>query len=475
MLLGHSLLLSLATAGLSTLVGVPLGVLLGKSDLPMRGMLTLIFAAPLLIPPYILAVAWFSIAGRTGLVSRHLPDAWSQAISAQFFGLAGCVWVLTSVLMPVAMLLTMAFLRIVNPHLENAGRLVAGWPSVLYRITLPLMFPVIAFAAILTFLLSLGEVGVPMYLRYPVYPVESLIQFAAFYDFRAATTAATPLLFITLVILALQTGLQQRVLDLGRRTPKGEETKIALDRWRFPLLVLVLALAFTLVAAPLLALIAQSSSAEAYREAFSRAGASILRSIAFAAAGATLLAILGFFWGYLAARRTLSLWWFNEWLALFLFALPGSIIGIGLIGLWNTGATGFIYATPLIIIMGYVAQYAILPMRVISASLGAVPKSLEDAARLSGAGWFMTLRRIVLPLAKRGLIAAWLIAYVFAVRDAAISIVVYPPGQDTLPVRILTLMANGAPSLIAALCVMMIAVTMVPLGIAALWLGARRP
>jgi iron(III) transport system permease protein len=55
--------------------------------------------------------------------------------------------------------------------------------------------------------------------------------------------------------------------------------------------------------------------------------------------------------------------------------------------------------------------------------------------------------------------------------------VVYPPGSDTLPIRILTLMANGAPSLIAALCIILIAITLLPLGVAGLWLkvGTKRP
>ena len=66
-------------------------------------------------------------------------------------------------------------------------------------------------------------------------------------------------------------------------------------------------------------------------------------------------------------------------------------------------------------------------------------------------------------LAKRGLIGAWIIAYIFCLRDLGITLVVYPPGFDTLPVRILTLMANGTPSLIAALCVILIAVTLLPL------------
>ena len=83
----------------------------------------------------------------------------------------------------------------------------------------------------------------------------------------------------------------------------------------------------------------------------------------------------------------------------------------------------------------------------------------------------MTLWHIVVPMAKRGLVAAWIGGYVFCLRDLGISMVVYPPGSDTLPVRILTLMANGAPSLIAALCVILIVATLLPLGLVVLWQG----
>ena len=477
LLMSHSLQLAFLTASLATLIGVPLGVLLGKTDLPWRGALTLVFAAPLLIPSYVLAVAWLSMVGRTGLLGGILPEAWSREIASAFFGLFGCTFVLAAAFMPIATLLTIAFLRNINPELENAGRLVSGWLGVLARITLPVVAPAIVFAAVLIFLLSLGEIGVPMYLRFPVYPVETLTQFAAFYDLRAATVTAAPLLLVTLAVLGLQNRLHKRVLQLGRRTPRGEAVQITLGIWRLPLFALVLAFAAVVVAVPLGALAVQSFSVDAYALAFARAGDSILRSLAFAAAGASLLAGLGFFWGYLAERRTLFLWWTNEWIALLLLALPGSVIGIGLISLWNTKATSFIYASPAILILGYLAQYAILPTRVVAASLHAVPRSLEQAAWLSGAGWIATLRLIVAPLARRGLVAAWLISFVFALRDVAISIVVYPPGADTLPVRILTLMANGAPSVIAALCIILIAVTLLPLAAAGLWLkfGVARP
>ena len=222
-----------------------------------------------------------------------MSETWSQQISSAFFGFFGCAFVLATAFTPIAMLLTIAFLRTVNTQLENAGRLVSAWPTILIRITLPLIAPAIGFAAVLIFLLSLGEIGVPMYLHFPVYPVETLTQFAAFYDFRAATVAAAPLLLVTIIILGLQIGLQRRVLELGRRTSGGEAIIIPLGSWRLPLFFVVLAFAIVVVAMPLGGLVVQSSSLDIYAMAVARAGDSIARSISFAATSATFLAVLG--------------------------------------------------------------------------------------------------------------------------------------------------------------------------------------
>jgi iron(III) transport system permease protein len=470
LLMGHSVLLSLFVTFFATVVGVPLGVLLGKTDLPLRRSFVVLFTLPLLIPPYVIAVAWFSALGKGSWIISALAPATSELLMSALFGLYGCVGVLFTAFMPIVMLLTIAFLGAVNPRLENAGRLVARWPAVLWRITLPLIVPAILFAAVLVFLLTLGEVGVPTFLRYPVYPVETLTQFAAFYDFGAATAAAIPMFSVTLVILVLEYRLlRNRALELRAATFSGERTPIELGRWRLPLFGVVLSLALVTVVVPVAVLFVQSSSLSAFAEAFSRASDSIVRSLAFAAIGATVLTVLGFFCGYLIYNRTLPLWRSVDALALFLFTLPGTIIGIGLISLWNTPMTNVIYSTPAIIILGYLAQYAVLPMRMTTAILERIPPSLEQAAQLCGVSWFLTLRQIVAPLAKRGLITVWAVGYVFCLRDLGITMVVYPPGSDTLPVRILTLMANGAPSLIAALCVILIVVTLLPLGVVGLW------
>jgi len=157
-----------------------------------------------------------------------------------------------------------------------------------------------------------------------VYPVEILTQFAAFYDFSAATAAAIPMLIITAMILVLEIRLLHTfVLELSAATIGGRNPPIELGLWRFPLFGLALVWTLVTVALPIAVLIVQSASLSAFADAFSRASDSILRSVVFAVIGATLLTLLGFFCGYLIQNRTLPLWRSIDAFALFLFTLPG--------------------------------------------------------------------------------------------------------------------------------------------------------
>lgn len=469
-LFGHSLTLSVLVAFLAMLMGAPIGVILARTDIPWRGALAVLFALPLLLPPYVLAIAWFMALGPAGAIGRFLPQAASEFLSSHLFGLPGCVATLSTSLAPIVMLLTMTGFGSVNPRLEQAGLLMSGWPNVLLRITAPLAAPATLFGALLVFLLTLGEVGIPTFLRYPVYPSEVLTQFAAFYDFSAATAAAMPLLLIAAAALALEVHfLRASSITLAAPGPRVRPATIALGRWRSLLFWLLSSWAALTVIAPLAALIGAAFSFDVFAQALARASDAVLRSVAFATVAATLLTLLGFFCGYLIYSKALPLWRSVDALALFLFTLPGTVIGVGLIGVWNHPATNFIYATPAILILGLVAQYALIPTRVTIVILQRIAPSLEHAAALCGAGWLMVLRDILAPLAKRGLIAAWAMSYVFCMRDSGVAMVVYPPGSDTLPVRIMTMMANGAPSLIAALCVILIIVTLAPALAVLLW------
>lgn len=461
-LLGNSFKLALWTSVLVTAAGIPLGILLGKTDLPGRNSLALLLSVPLLVPPYTTAVAWFDILGKGGILAPLLGSEVAAWTSSTLSGLPGCVLVLFSTFLPITVLLTMILLRTVNPRLEEAGRLVSGWKGVLAGVTIPLILPGVLIAATLVFLLVLGELGVPMFLRYDVFPLESFTQFSAFLNFGAATAAAMPLAVVTLIVLGTEWLFLRDKVQQIRPAPQTSASQIQLGRARMPLLVIVAILSAILVVVPFSGLMVRSASGTAYLEAWVRAGASLIRSVEYAAIGAVLLTVVGFLAGYLIHSRALMLWRAVDGLTLFLFAMPGSVIGIGLVSLWNHPCTNFIYGTPAIILLGYLAQYSALTTRFTVAALDQIPSTMEEAAQMAGAGWWRRMVWIVVPLAGRGLISAWLVAYIFCLRDVSITMLVYPPGHDLFTTRTFTLMANGSPPMISALCVILIGTAVVP-------------
>jgi iron(III) transport system permease protein len=465
-LLWNSFRLAALTALGAGAIGVPLGVIFARTDLPFGRLLAILFTIPLVVPPYVNAVAWFHMLGRKGILAQWISPALGEWTSSWFFGLSGCLFIMIPALVPVVLLITMSLVRGIDPALEEAGRLASSWSAVLRRITIPLALRGIVFAVGLVFLVALGEFGVPSYLRYDVFPVESFTQFAAFLDFRAATASATPLLLFSVLVLSIEY-LYTREPPVLMRAAGRRPLVISLGRVRKLVFILVALLGAVVALVPLAVLVRQAAWGAALARAVPAASGSVLRSLVYAAVGATVLALMGLLLGYTVDRRALPFWRAIDWTAIALFAIPSTVIGIGLVALWNRPLPVTVYGTPAIIILGYIAQYTALTSRLTASVLSQIPVSLEDAARIAGASWARRIILIVVPLCGRGLVVSWLAAYMFCLRDLGISALVYPPGGDTLPVRTFTLMANGPPDIVAALCLVMVLMTIIPLMAAA--------
>jgi iron(III) transport system permease protein len=146
-----------------------------------------------------------------------------------------------------------------------------------------------------------------------------------------------------------------------------------------------------------------------------------------------------------------------------LFAVPSTIVGVGLIGLWNRpGPMGALYGTDAMFVLVYLARFVPVAALILAATIQTVSVSQEEAAAVSGAGWLRTLRLIVLPQVRFGMIAAWVIAFVLAFGELGASILVAPPGEATLPIRVYTIIANTPSSHVAALALLQAFVIFTP-------------
>jgi iron(III) transport system permease protein len=156
------------------------------------------------------------------------------------------------------------------------------------------------------------------------------------------------------------------------------------------------------------------------------------------------------------------------------FAVPSTIVGVGLIGLWNRpGFVGALYGTDVMFILGYLARFVPVAALAIAATVRYVPVSHEEAAAVSGAGWLRTMIRIVLPQIRLGLVIAWVIAFVLAFGELGVSILIAPPGEATLPIRIYTIIANTPPSHVAALALLQTVVILTPLAMLGIAVSVR--
>ena len=458
-LLYNTALLGTGTAVLATAIGAPLGVALARITVGRKALLRLALAAPVLLPPYIAGLAWTYLGSNPG----WLPAiAGQNFLSGWIYTLPGAIVVLSLVFYPVSMLATEVAMRQIDGRLEEAALMVAPSGRVLRRITLPLVAPAVAAAALLIFVLAISEFGVPGLLQVRVYTTEVFTAFAALYDFTRALLLTLPLLLLCAIVAAAGAALLGDRLVATRRSARTHP--ILLDEWRRSATRGAVAVLTLALGVPVAVLIGQAAAARSLLVVLAGSGHAIRNSLLLATVGATAVVTVAVWLGYARARAGRRVGQGVDVLFIVLFAVPSTVVGIGLIGVWNRpGLPGTLYGTDSMLLLGYLARFIPVAALALAASATYIPVSHEEAASVNGAGWLRTMWRIVLPQMRLALAASWLIVFVLAFGELGVSILVAPPGETTLPIRIYTIIANTPPSHVAALALLQAAVLFVPL------------
>jgi iron(III) transport system permease protein len=442
----------------ATLVGVPLGVALARVPMPFKAFARVCLTLPLVLPPSVAALAWTYAAGRTGAWTSFLPTA---------------IAVLSLVLYPLSMLATEAAVRRIDAGLEEAALMVTRPGAVLRRITLPLAGPSILAAALVVFVLAVSDFGVPAVLGVRVFTTEVFTAFAALYDFSRAAILTLPLLGLCVLVAAVAVFVAGDRLVTTRRSLK-RASPLMFPSWSPSALVATLSVIILALVLPIGVLVAEAWTARSTLAVVQGSRDAIIGSLMWSAAAASIVVACAAGVGYARAHLRKGTGRAIDVLLLALFAVPSTVVGIGLIGVWNRqGPLGMVYGTPVMLLLADVARFLPVAALIIGASVRQLPVSHEEAAAVSGAGWLRTARLIVWPQIRPGLLAAWVIAFVLSFGELGASILVAPPGESTLPVRVYTLIANTPSSHVATLALLQAAVACGPLAIVGLVLSMR--
>jgi iron(III) transport system permease protein len=448
-LLFRSIALAGAACIIAVLIGLPTGVLFGRFDVPFRRALWLAHAFPIFLPPFLPALGWFHWFGSQGLAGNELT-------ARILFSELGLVLVLGATFAPIVASLTALGVMGIDASLEEAARLVAGPGRVATRILIPAATPAIALGVVVVFALALSELAVPMLLRVDVFPAAVFARLGGV-DFAPgeAVALALPLVPIALILLAVERRFAgaRSFAVLGLRG--GGRAPMPLRGARAAA-TLACAAAVMLSLAPQAALVVRSGGSLGNALPWVRDAP--LNGLAAGVAAATVVTALGIVVGHAAVRR-LPGGALLDSLCMLLLVTPAAVLGAGITSLWNHPSTQLVYGTLAILVVGYVARYAVVGARVVAAVVAQTPLYFEEAAAAQGARFGRRLLWIVLPMHRRGVVFAWLLTLVFCLRDLETAILFYPPGREPLTVRIFTLEANGPPAVVAGLAVIQIALT----------------
>ena len=471
-----------------TVLAVPLGTLIAlalrRPDLPGRSFWRVAVLLPVLVPDFVLGYSWLRAYGRAGFTDDVFGLHW---LGVQ--GALGVTVVVTVNAVPLVYLITAVGLAArAEPAMERAARVSgAGVLTVLRTITLPLIRPATATAAVLVFVLTLGTFAIPQVMGSPagfttistrIY--SNLARSSDPLAFVEAVTLALLLVVIAVIVVAPADALlgpRLRVRRVASTDPSSASGGRTASRWT--VLAGIAGYCLLAVGLPLLALLATAVTKAVglpptppnwTLDNFtliitSRSAEALTRSLGLAACAASILVLLG---GLVAALERRRSGRSVATLVTLTLVLPGSTLALGMIiayGRWIGG-------TLTIILLAYIAKLWAVAHRPISGALDRLPPDELHASRISGAGPLTTIRTVVLRPLAPALLAAWLVCFLTALHEVTMSSLLYGPGSETLAVVVLNSAELGQVGATSALSVVITLVLLVPA--LAFWFVIRR-
>ena len=457
-LICNSFIIGAGATCFSFILGVPYAFLCLRTDLKFRKIFTWIYIIPLLIPPYIHAIAW-----------GHLADFFETYFFFDIHGKLGIIIVLTCSYFPFIVLIAISALKGIDRNMEEAALLNRGRGFTLWKITLPLAMPNIISGAILVFIFSIINVSVPDFLRVKVYPLEIFIQFSAFYDELAAVFLALPIMGLAYVLILCRNAYIKDKSFVQISAGQKRHIRFELGKCRVPALIFCVFPIGCSVFLPVFVLLGVAGPFSTYIEAAVTSTHQIGYSLVLACLGSISTMILGGLTAYIMVRSADV---FSKLLSFCVFiplAVPATAFAIGLIGVWNRGVIDVVYGSSLIIIFGYIARFLPFAVIIFLSGLAQIGRNLEETAVMAGASTMKVIGKIVFPLLKQYVSAVFFIVFILSFGELGTTLLIIPPGRETIPIKIYNLMHYGADQLVAALCLILVGIILVTFAFFLLW------
>ena len=441
--LWNSLWSAVLVVSFSAALALPLAYLLARFDFRGKVLLQTAATLPLVIPPFVGAVALQLILGRSGIVNLLLMD-WFDVTIPFMEGLTGVVLVQTLHFFPFIVLNTVVSLSNIDSSLEEmAQNLGCHGFRLFYRVTLPLMLPGFIAGSLLTFIRAIDDLGTPLMLNY-----KNLLAPQAY--LRITTIGIDDVdgyvVCVVLVVLSLAALLAarkylslaeyatvQRGAPVARKLQGGQlwlawlAIAVILGVSLLPHIGIVL-LSFTKVWS--FSLLPTTYTLGNYAEILFRAPHFVVNTLVYTLLAAALDIVLGAAIAFLLLRSRVPGRNFLDAVATMPLAVPGVVLAVGYLRVfhgWDFPGVGApLTSSWWILVVAYTMRRLPYTVRACYAALQQVHVTLEESAQNLGANRLRTFARITLPMIAGGLVAGGLIAFVTSCVELASTIMLVP-------------------------------------------------
>lgn len=487
--LWHSFESSFLAAGFATLIGLGLALTIGLTDVRAKGPLVFLVLLPMMIPPHVTAISWIQALGPASPVLQWLGLAPEPGSTHPIYSREGIVALLTIQHSPLVFLILRAALRSFPRELSDAARVsgAGGW-RMLTRIVVPLLAPSLLSGFALAFVAALGNFGINALLgipaRYTTLPVLMWRRLASFGPDVLPNVAviAIILALVILAALAVQFHFQRRMRLALVGLPQAVLV-IRLGRWRGVseaglwlfvaatlLLPLVSLLATALVPTYGLPLSWASITLDNFAEVIFNqtvTARAFVNSTFTAGVAALVIAVLSIGLGYYLitgrglVRKAASV---TATQVEITFAIPGLVISIAFILAFIRPLPLIdysLYGTIWIILIAYVSAFFAVGLKPVAAAYTQLDVSLDDAARVSGAGLMRRMRRIFAPLVAPAAASGAILVFLTAYNEVTVSALLWSTGSETIGTVIFNYEDGGYTTLAAAMAAITVVATVV--------------
>jgi iron(III) transport system permease protein len=451
------------TEAIALPAGVVLALLLFRTDLWGRRVLLGLASMSLFVPMPLHATAWLGAIGNAGR---------SQALGGApiLVGWFGAAFVHAMAAQPWVVLIAGLGMRTVERELEESALLEMPAWRVALAVTVRRSVGAIAGAALAVAVLTAGDMTVTDLLQVRTYAEEVYLQ-AQLGKGPAAVMVTLPPLLVLGSLIVVGANLLVRADPARIASTQVRARMWRLEGWRVPLGILVMAVAGGLLSVPIYGLIWRAgrvagSAAKGLPPHWSPHGLAgtlvgawqdvslpsylmpspLVGSVICASLGATVTVILA--WLLAWKCRAPGPWrWVTTACVAVSLAAPGPIVGMAFKHAYLS--IPFIHNTATIVIMGYVLRTLPYALIVLWPTLRAIPEEYLESAAVDGRGPWGQIRTIALPLSRAAILAAWGVAFVFALGELPATNILLPPGLTTIATLVWALLHTGVESHLA--------------------------